>query len=43
MAAENRVPVALLLLRLGVFVIMFMWTLDKFLNTQHPAQVFARF
>ncbi len=43
MTAEERVPVALLLLRLGVFVVMFMWTLDKFLNTKHAVQVFAKF
>ncbi len=43
MTAEDRVPVALLLLRLGVFVVMFMWTLDKFLNTKHAVQVFAKF
>lgn len=34
---------ALLALRLGVFIVMFMWTLDKFVNPEHAARVFSRF
>ena len=34
---------ALLLLRLGVFIVFFMWTIDKFLNPGHAAAVFAKF
>ena len=30
MKTENRLPLALLLLRLSVFVVMFVWTIDKF-------------
>ena len=30
-------------LRLSIFVVMFVWTLDKFLNPEHAADVFARF
>ncbi len=39
----NRLPVALLTLRLGVFIVMFMWTLDKFVTPQHAAKVFEGF
>jgi len=38
-----RVRLPLLLLRLGVFVVMFMWTLDKFLNPKHAAAIFGKF
>lgn len=39
----GRVPLVLLLLRLGVFIVMIMWTLDKFLKPEHASQVFAAF
>lgn len=39
----DRLPHALLALRLGVFVVMFMWTLDKFINPGHAGKVFAGF
>ena len=34
---------ALLSLRLGVFIVMFMWTIDKFINPNHTARVFSKF
>ena len=34
---------ALFALRLGVFIVMFMWTIDKFINPDHAARVFAHF
>lgn len=40
---ENRIARALLALRLGVFVVMFVWTLDKFVNPAHSGQVFEHF
>lgn len=40
---QPRVANALLLLRLGVFIVMFMWTLDKFINPQHSGAVFEKF
>jgi len=43
MPQERRIAVSLLLLRLGVFLVMFMWTLDKFANPGHAAGVFAGF
>ena len=39
----QRLPLALLFLRLGVFVVMLMWTLDKFVNPGHAAKVFKGF
>lgn len=43
MAVERRIPCCLFLLRVGVFIVMFMWTLDKFVNPDHAAQVYAFF
>ena len=40
---QKRLPVALLMLRLGVFIVMIMWTLDKFVQPQHTAGVFENF
>jgi len=34
---------SLLTLRLGVFIVMLMWTLDKFLNPEHAGKVFSGF
>ena len=43
MKAENRLPLALLLLRLTVFLVMFMWTIDKFVEPQHASRIMAEF
>jgi hypothetical protein len=43
MDSKNRLPLALFLLRLGVFIVMFMWTIDKFLRPQHAASMFQNF
>jgi hypothetical protein len=32
-----------LLLRVGVFIVLFMWTLDKFINPKHAAAVYEAF
>ena len=40
---SSKLPAALLSLRLGVFLVMFMWTLDKFINPTHAAGIFANF
>jgi len=34
---------SLLALRLGVFIVMFMWTLDKFVNPGHATKIFKKF
>jgi hypothetical protein len=41
--AGEKIPLALLLLRLSVFVVMFVWTMDKLLNPGHSAEVYAYF
>lgn len=43
MAKIDRLPLSLLLLRLGVFVVMFIWTIDKFIRPEHAAKIFAGF
>lgn len=40
---KQRIAQALLSLRLGVFVVMFVWALDKFVNPAHSGQVFEHF
>ncbi len=40
---DRRLDISLLLLRLGVFIVMFVWTLDKFVNPAHSGRVFERF
>lgn len=40
---DGRISAALLALRLGVFVVMLMWTLDKFVAPAHAARIFAGF
>ncbi|MEM9155249.1 MAG: hypothetical protein AAGB13_09460 [Cyanobacteria bacterium P01_F01_bin.33] len=39
----NRLPTALFLCRLSVFVVLLVWVLDKFINPEHAAAVFAKF
>ncbi len=39
----KRIPLVLLLLRLTVFTVMLMWTLDKFIRPDHAASVFAKY
>ncbi|ALS34859.1 hypothetical protein PTRA_b0369 [Pseudoalteromonas translucida KMM 520] len=40
---QNRVRWSLLSLRVGVFIVMIMWTLDKFVNPAHSAGIFEKF
>lgn len=39
----NRLQWSLLSLRLGVFIVMIMWTLDKFVNPGHSIKIFDKF
>lgn len=39
----KHLGLSLFSLRLGIFVVMFFWTLDKFINPGHAAKVFAGF
>lgn len=43
MNQQARLTWSLLLLRLGVFLVMLMWTLDKFVQPEHSAKVFEGF
>ncbi len=38
-----RIPIVLLLLRLSVFVVMLMWTIDKFVRPAHAISVLEHF
>ncbi|RUO67131.1 hypothetical protein [Idiomarina ramblicola] len=40
---EQKLPWALLVLRVGIFIVMFVWALDKFVNPGHTAVVFEGF
>jgi putative oxidoreductase len=40
---RDRIATALLALRIGVFVVMLMWTLDKLVNVSHASRVFENF
>ncbi|MEM5511628.1 hypothetical protein WNY79_01885 [Pseudoalteromonas sp. AS84] len=40
---QNRLQWSLLSLRLGVFIVMVMWTFDKFVNPGHSARIFEHF
>jgi len=43
MTDRERIATALFALRAGVFIVMLMWTLDKFVNVSHAARVFESF
>lgn len=43
MNTDRRLSVSLLLLRASVFVVMLVWTLDKFINPNHATAVFKKF
>lgn len=43
MTKPTRLQLSLFLMRLGVFYVMFVWALDKFLNPAHTTGVWSRF
>ena len=43
MNERTRLQAALLGIRLSVFLVMLMWTLDKFVRAEHAAKVFSGF
>lgn len=43
MRVEQRLPLALLFLRIGVFIVLLMWTLDKFVKPEHSAKIFGKY
>jgi len=40
---RNRVGVALLVLRLTIFLVMLIWTIDKFVRPAHAASIYEHF
>ncbi|NNC97556.1 MAG: hypothetical protein HKN88_05735 [Gammaproteobacteria bacterium] len=40
---DKKLKLSLLLLRLSVFLVMYMWTIEKFLNPEHGIKVFEHF
>jgi len=43
MKNKSSLPAALLGLRASVFMVMLMWTLDKFIRAGHAAKVYSNF
>ena len=41
--SRNRLGVALLILRVTVFLVMLIWTIDKFIRPDHAASVYEHF
>lgn len=41
MTERERLSIALLLPRVSIFIVMLVWTLDKFINPGHAAQAAA--
>lgn len=40
---QRKLEISLLSLRIGVFIVMLMWTLDKFVRVDHAKIVFEKF
>ncbi|WP_286823382.1 MULTISPECIES: hypothetical protein [unclassified Idiomarina] len=40
---EQKLPWALLTLRVGIFIVMFVWAVDKLVNPGHAAAIFEGF
>ena len=43
MDSNNRLPLTLFLLRVSVFIVMFVWTIDKFIRPKHASTVYEHF
>lgn len=43
MKNESRLPTVLFFLRMSVFLVMFMWTVDKFVEPQHASGIMEHF
>jgi len=43
MNTEKRIPLALLMLRIGIFIVMLFWTIDKFVRPDHALTVYKYF
>jgi hypothetical protein len=40
---DRRIPIALIALRIGIFILMAAWTVDKFVRPEHAAHVAEQF
>lgn len=40
---EKKLNISLLFVRLSIFLVMFMWTIDKFINPGHATKIFEKF
>ncbi|MBT6326748.1 MAG: hypothetical protein HOJ35_12335 [Bdellovibrionales bacterium] len=40
---EEKLKWPLFILRVGIFIVMFIWTLDKFVRPEHTSAVFQKF
>jgi len=40
---DKKLNVSLLFVRLSIFLVMFMWTIDKFINPGHATKIFEKF
>lgn len=43
MKPDARISLSLFSLRLSIFVVMLVWTIDKFVQPQHAANIYAHF
>ncbi len=43
MTTQRRISIALCSLRISIFIVMLMWTLDKFIRPEHAAAVFEKY
>lgn len=43
MTTQDKTEISLFLMRITIFVVMLVWTLDKFLNPGHAAAVYEKF
>ena len=42
-AQEKKLQLSLLSFRWSVFLVMFMWTMDKFINPEHAVKIYEKF
>jgi uncharacterized membrane protein YkgB len=40
---NSKLALSLVLIRMGIGIVFFMWTIDKLMNPEHAARVFAAF
>ncbi len=43
MTQDNKLQLSLFFLRISIFLVMFIWTIDKFMNPKHAGAVYEKF